>query len=88
MLSPEQAKQLREAGLTAYNHNLDTSPEFYGKITTTRKYEDRLATLAAVRDAGEIQMAKPQVTTCAKTPGSQRVPKTPGGVAGCSKAWL
>ncbi|KAF6263925.1 hypothetical protein COO60DRAFT_1487967 [Scenedesmus sp. NREL 46B-D3] len=52
MLNPEQAKQLREAGLTAYNHNLDTSPEFYGKITTTRKYEDRLSTLAAVRDAG------------------------------------
>jgi biotin synthase len=37
MLTPEQARQLREAGLTAYNHNLDTSPEFYGKITTTRK---------------------------------------------------
>ncbi|GFR42199.1 hypothetical protein Agub_g3090, partial [Astrephomene gubernaculifera] len=52
MLSPEQAAQLRQAGLTAYNHNLDTSPEFYGKITTTRKYEDRLATLAAVREAG------------------------------------
>eukprot|EP00882_Tetradesmus_deserticola_P008491 GHRQ01008954.1.p1 GENE.GHRQ01008954.1~~GHRQ01008954.1.p1 ORF type:complete len:430 (+),score=192.39 GHRQ01008954.1:107-1396(+) len=52
MLTPDQAKQLREAGLTAYNHNLDTSPEFYGKITTTRKYEDRLSTLAAVRDAG------------------------------------
>lgn len=52
MLTPEQAMQLREAGLTAYNHNLDTSPEYYGKITTTRKYEDRLSTLAAVRDAG------------------------------------
>jgi len=52
MLTPDQAMQLREAGLTAYNHNLDTSPEYYGKITTTRKYEDRLATLAAVRDAG------------------------------------
>lgn len=39
MLTPEQAAQLREAGLTAYNHNLDTSPEYYGKITTTRKYE-------------------------------------------------
>lgn len=52
MLTPDQAKELREAGLTAYNHNLDTSPEYYGKITTTRKYEDRLATLAAVRDAG------------------------------------
>ena len=52
MLTPEQARELREAGLTAYNHNLDTSPEFYGKITTTRRYEDRLATLEAVRDAG------------------------------------
>uniref|UniRef100_A0A383W910 biotin synthase n=1 Tax=Tetradesmus obliquus TaxID=3088 RepID=A0A383W910_TETOB len=52
MLTPEQARELREAGLTAYNHNLDTSPEYYGQITTTRKYEDRLSTLAAVRDAG------------------------------------
>jgi biotin synthase len=39
MVTPEQAQQLRQAGLTAYNHNLDTSPEYYGKITTTRKYE-------------------------------------------------
>lgn len=39
LLEPEQAKQLREAGLTAYNHNLDTSPEYYQKITTTRLYE-------------------------------------------------
>lgn len=39
MLNEEQAQQLRQAGLTAYNHNLDTSPEFYGQITTTRKYE-------------------------------------------------
>lgn len=39
MLNEDQAQQLREAGLTAYNHNLDTSPEFYGQITTTRKYE-------------------------------------------------
>ncbi len=42
MLNNEQAQQLREAGLTAYNHNLDTSPEYYGKITTTRKYEVRV----------------------------------------------
>jgi hypothetical protein len=55
MLTPDQAWQLREAGLTAYNHNLDTSPEYYGKITTTRKYEDRLATLEAVREAGGSQ---------------------------------
>ncbi|KAL4451863.1 hypothetical protein ABPG75_007525 [Micractinium tetrahymenae] len=52
MLTPDQAQQLRQAGLTAYNHNLDTSPEYYEKVTTTRKYEDRLATLEAVRQAG------------------------------------
>ena len=43
---------LAEAGLTAYNHNLDTSPDFYGSIITTRTYEDRLQTLARVRAAG------------------------------------
>ena len=52
MLSEAQAVQLKEAGLTAYNHNLDTSPEFYGSIITTRVYDDRLRTLAAVRKAG------------------------------------
>jgi len=52
MLSKEQAKQLKDAGLTAYNHNLDTSPEYYPSIITTRKYEDRLQTLENVRDAG------------------------------------
>jgi biotin synthase len=52
MLTEEQAAQLKDAGLTAYNHNLDTSPEFYGSIITTRVYEDRLKTLAAVRQAG------------------------------------
>ena len=52
MLSEQQAVRLKEAGLTAYNHNLDTSPEFYGAIITTRVYEDRLRTLAAVRQAG------------------------------------
>ena len=39
MLTPEQAQQLRTAGLTAYNHNLDTSPEFYPKVTSSRKYQ-------------------------------------------------
>jgi len=39
MLTPEQARELRTAGLTAYNHNLDTSPEFYPKVTSSRKYE-------------------------------------------------
>jgi biotin synthase len=52
MLKESQALRLREAGLSAYNHNLDTSPEFYGSIITTRVYEERLATLAAVRKAG------------------------------------
>nr|VFJ89951.1 MAG: biotin synthase [Candidatus Kentron sp. H]VFJ90938.1 MAG: biotin synthase [Candidatus Kentron sp. H]VFJ97962.1 MAG: biotin synthase [Candidatus Kentron sp. H] len=52
MLNKEQAKQLKDAGLDYYNHNLDTSPEFYGEIITTRTYEDRLETLGHVRDAG------------------------------------
>lgn len=52
MLTQEQAVQLKDAGLTAYNHNLDTSPEFYGSIITTRVYDERLRTLAAVRKAG------------------------------------
>jgi biotin synthase len=52
MLTEGQAKRLKDAGLSAYNHNLDTSPEFYGSIITTRVYEERLRTLAAVRKAG------------------------------------
>jgi biotin synthase len=52
MLTQGQADALAEAGLTAYNHNLDTSPEFYGRIITTRTYDERLATLARVRRAG------------------------------------
>jgi biotin synthase len=52
MLTQDQANKLAEAGLTAYNHNLDTSPEFYGSIITTRTYDDRLETLARVREAG------------------------------------
>lgn len=52
MLKPHQAQRLAAAGLTAYNHNLDTSPEFYSRIISTRTYQDRLDTLACVRDAG------------------------------------
>lgn len=52
MLDAEQAKQLADAGLDYYNHNLDTSPEFYGEIITTRTYQDRLETLGHVRAAG------------------------------------
>ncbi len=52
MLSPEQAQRLKEAGLTAYNHNLDTSREYYPKVITTRSFDERLETINAVRDAG------------------------------------
>jgi len=52
MLTESQARRLKDAGLTAYNHNLDTSPEFYGQIVTTRVYQDRLQTIAHVRKAG------------------------------------
>ena len=52
MVSPTQAQDLKTAGLDYYNHNVDTSPEYYEKIITTRTYQDRLATLQAVREAG------------------------------------
>ena len=52
MLTDQQAARLAEAGLTAYNHNLDTSPEHYGEIISTRTYQDRLDTLQRVRGAG------------------------------------
>src|SRR5579862_5717332 len=52
MLTQDQADALAEAGLSAYNHNLDTSPEFYGSIITTRTYQERLDTLARVRRSG------------------------------------
>ena len=52
MLTPQQAARLREAGLDFYNHNVDTSPEFYGQIITTRTLQDRIDTLAHAREAG------------------------------------
>lgn len=52
MLKPHQAEQLKAAGLTAYNHNLDTSPDYYSQIITTRTYQDRLDTIRAVGAAG------------------------------------
>jgi biotin synthase len=52
MLTSGQARALADAGLDFYNHNLDTSPEFYGEVITTRTYDDRLETLSHVRDAG------------------------------------
>lgn len=52
LINAEQAKKLKDAGLTAYNHNLDTSPEHYPNVVSTRTYADRLETLANVREAG------------------------------------
>ena len=52
MLEPDQAERLKAAGLDYYNHNIDTSPEFYGEIITTRTFQDRLDTLESVRSAG------------------------------------
>ncbi len=52
MLTPAQATELKQAGLDYYNHNIDTSEEFYSEIITTRSFQDRLDTLTAVRDAG------------------------------------
>ncbi len=52
MLSAEQAQRLKDAGLNSYNHNIDTSPEFYDKIITTRTFEDRLETISRVQQAG------------------------------------
>ena len=52
MLTDAQAEALAAAGLTSYNHNLDTSPEFYGNVITTRSYEDRLRTIERVQRAG------------------------------------
>lgn len=52
MLDEEQAQQLKDAGVYAYNHNLDTSPEYYGDIISTRTYQDRLTTLGNIRKAG------------------------------------
>jgi biotin synthase len=52
MLTADQARRLKEAGCDAYNHNLDTSSEFYGEIISTRDYTDRLRTLQNVREAG------------------------------------
>ncbi|NNC88853.1 MAG: biotin synthase BioB [Akkermansiaceae bacterium] len=51
-LGPEEARQLREAGVTAYNHNIDTSPEHYPEIVTTHSFDDRLRTIRHVQDAG------------------------------------
>ena len=71
MLTPEQARQLREAGLSAYNHNLDTSPEYYGKITTSRKYE--------VSSQSEQRQSAP---TCTLRGGLRQLPNASVGSCG------
>ena len=51
-IGPSEARRLKEAGVTAYNHNIDTSPEFYPEIVSTHTFADRLATIAAVQESG------------------------------------
>ncbi len=95
MLDDEQAEALAAAGLTAYNHNLDTSPEFYGEIITTRTYDERLATLARVRQAGItvccggiIGMGEEGariVIACSRSwPRSARIPKACRSICWCA----
>lgn len=70
MLTEEQAKKLADAGLYAYNHNLDTSKEHYGEIITTRTYEDRLETLGHVRKAG-VTVCCGGIIGLGETPGDR-----------------
>ncbi len=70
MLTPVQALRLKEAGLDYYNHNLDTSPENYPSIITTRTYQDRLDTLASVREAG-INVCAGGIVGLGETPGDR-----------------
>ena len=72
MLDKEQAKELKEAGLTAYNHNLDTSREHYPKIITTRSYDERLQTLENVREAG-IHVCSGGILGLGETPQTDHV---------------
>jgi biotin synthase len=87
MLTADQAARLKDAGLTAYNHNLDTSREFYDKIITTRTYDERLETLAHVRDAGItvccggiIGMGESDDDRCAMLVELANLPKHPESV--------
>jgi len=87
MLTDEQAARLADAGLTAYNHNLDTSKEFYGEIITTRTYEERLATLDRVAKngisvccGGIIGMGESINDRCAMLATLANLPTRPGSV--------
>ena len=85
MLTGPQARRLKEAGLDYYNHNLDTSPEYYGAVITTRTYQDRLDTLAHVRDAG-IHVCCGGIVGhgggCRRTGRADRYPGQPAATAG------
>ena len=84
MLTAGQARRLKDSGLDFYNHNLDTSPEFYEKIITTRTYRDRLETLDRVRDAG-IHVCCGGIVGMGETPrGSRRHDRDLGEPAGAS----
>jgi biotin synthase len=85
MLTAGQARKLKDAGLDYYNHNVDTSPEHYGNVITTRTYEDRLETLAHVREAGMAvccggilgigEGERDRAPCCASSPTCHRIPK-------------
>ena len=84
MLTADQAQRLKSAGLTAYNHNLDTSPEFYPQIITTRTYQDRLDTLTTPEQA-------PPGPGCAREYQRSRCPSwstSPSGRTGCTASAL
>jgi biotin synthase len=88
MLDQSQAQQLKAAGLDYYNHNLDTSPEHYGDIITTRTYQDRLDTLAHVRDRryargpGRVDPLAGDAATPSRIGADQRSDAGPGDAAG------
>ncbi len=87
MLEEHQAKRLKDAGLDYYNHNLDTSPEFYGEVISTRTYQDRLDTLSYVRDAdinvcsgGIVGMGENDVDRAGMLMGLANMPSHPQSV--------
>ena len=84
MLTQDQADALAGAGLSAYNHNLDTSPEFYGSIITTRTYQDRLDTLARVRRAGVTVVQRRHHRHGRRPRGAIRLAAATGGARSAS----
>src|SRR3546814_15151238 len=70
MLTPDQAAQLKAAGLDYYNHNIDTAPENYANVITTRTFEERIATLSNVREAG-INVCSGGIAGMGETPAQR-----------------